>query len=240
MDNKELYTEFMKRYAPDRVAGYSVPPRSYEDIPDINPNEPQMRNIALAVDEQRLKNPHIGMQMAGQEIFNSLTNWLNTAGKGVQAEALMAVSGAMGGLEMQRSILNTAREIGKDGEKNLFGDYIGNEFCSFYMTAAQNPENPYEKLQPLSAYCASNAGTEKYWETPFNKVTGISPKGIIEIFDHKFDKMFATFTRFPNERPMAYAFAAITAIEKVGAVCPKEKALSVLAEYGWRTSHYIC
>ena len=255
MDNQALYTEFMKLYSPSRVKDYTVPARKPEEIPAFDGQDAeQLRNIAMHVDEQRLRDPNIGMQMAGQDLLENLIRWLSQDGR-VHAESLMAVIGAMGGHELQRAIMQTLGRFEdkqiwevlgiliaetKTGEKNLFGDFAGNEFSGFYMTAAQSSESPVEKLKPISSACASAAGTEKYWETPFNKQIGISPKGIVDIFDHKFDKMFATFTRFPHERPMAYAFAAMAAIKKVENVLKKEDALTILAEYGWRTSHYIC
>ena len=253
MSENTAITEFLKLYSPDRVKGYQIPPRSLDDIPVIDEKQPQLRNIALTVDKQRAENPTIGMQLAAKEIMNNLLQWLKND-RGVQAESLIAVLGAMAGHELKRAIMDTIQKTDdekvlgalnmviagtKDGEKYLFGDFVGNEFCSIYMTAAQSRENPSEKLMPISHTCASAGGSEKYWETPYNDEIGITPKGITELFEHKFDAMFQTFTRFPNERPMAYAVAAQEAIKQTEQVLPKEKALSILAEFGWRTSHYI-
>ena len=37
---------------------------------------------------------------------------------------------------------------------------------------------------------------------------------------------------------LAFAIAAQNAMKQIESVMPEEKALSILAEYGWRTSHY--
>lgn len=50
---------------------------------------------------------------------------------------------------------------------------------------------------------------------------------------------FAAYCRYPHERMMATAPAAQKAVDEALKIMPKDRATSILAEFGWRTSHYI-
>lgn len=255
----EIRLLFDLNYAPYRVDHFKDEPRDFNDIPPLDP--PQRRNMAMAIDEQRAEHPYVGADMAAKEIFLNLTNWLNGE-KGVHAETLLAVLGAIGGRECCRGIMTALDAVAaktgldfktynafgvlgimivdtKNGEKYIMGDKIANEFCSFYMTASKDNTYPFEVLKPLAEKCASTVGTEEYWITPFGEYVSDDPKALADCFEGKFEVTFATYCRYPHERMMAMALAAQKAVDEAVKFMPKDRALSILAEFGWRTSHYI-
>lgn len=256
LENSDIQRLFNLKYAPYLTENFKDEPRDFNDIPPLDP--PQRRNMALAVDKQRAEHPYAGADMAAKEIFLNLTNWLNGE-KGVHAETLLAVLGAVGGRECLRGIMTALKALAAEsngasmplgslsifivdtegGEKYILGDKIANEFCSFYMTAAKDNAEPFEALKPLSAKCASTVGTEEYWNTPFGEFISDSPKALADCFDGKFEATFATYCRYPHERMMAMALAAQKAVDEAAKLMPKDRAMSILAEFGWRTSHYL-
>lgn len=247
---------FNLKYAPYLVEGFQPVPREYDDILLLDPEHPELRNMALAVDAHRAENPYAGASIAAREIFLNLTNWLKND-KGVRIESLLAVLGAIGGRECQRGIITALKALTDErgsapsgllsifivdtesGEKYILGDKIANEFCSFYMTAAKDNTYPFEVLKPLSAKCAGAVGTEEYWITPFGEIVPESPKALADCVDGKFEVTFGTYCRYPHERMMAMALAAQRAVDEAVNFMPKERAMAILAEFGWRTSHYI-
>lgn len=255
-ESADIQRLFNLKYAPYLTENFKDEPRDFNDIPPLDP--PQRRNMALAVDAQRAEHPYVGADMAAKEIFLNLTNWLNGE-KGVHAETLLAVLGSIGGRECCRGIITAlkalAAETGsssmplgaltilivdtKNGEKYVMGDKIANEFCSFYMTAAKDNTYPFEVLKPLAEKCASTVGTEEYWNTPFGEYVSDDPKALADCFEGKFEVTFATYCRYPHERMMAMALAAQKAVDEAVKFMPKDRAMSILAEFGWRTSHYI-
>lgn len=255
-ESADIQLRFNLKYAPYLVDNFKDKPRDFNDIPPLDP--PQRRNMALAVDEQRAEHPYVGADMAAKEIFLNLTNWLNGE-KGVHAETLLAVLGAIGGRECLRGIITALKALAAEsngasmplgslsifivdtegGEKYILGDKIANEFCSFYMTAAKDNTYPFEVLKPLSAKCAGAVGTEEYWITPFGEYVSDDPKALADCFEGKFEVTFATYCRYPHERMMAMALAAQKAVDEALKFMPKDRAMSILAEFGWRTSHYI-
>ena len=88
-----------------------------------------------------------------------------------------------------------------------------------------------------SEICAKNMGSPEYWETSVN--LPLSPRTIAEGFAAQFSGLLDSYTRYPLERVMAYAFAAIELLRQSEKAMKKERALEILAEYGWRTSHFI-
>ena len=129
-----------------------------------------------------------------------------------------------------------------NGEKNLMGDLIGNEFLLFYLNAAGGvveQSKAIEMLKPIAQYCAGKAGQPEYWKTPYNNLIGKDTLEIAQLLRGRFDNIFAVYARFPQERMMSFALATQKVIQQVAAAMGMEKALSILAEFGWRTSHYI-
>lgn len=252
MSESILFNEFMKRYAPYRLKDFPLQPRSLEEIPEIDPKQPMLRNIARDIDKKRIENPTIGMQLAGKEIMNNLLKWLNT-GKGVHAESLLAVTGAMGGYELRKGILDVYVDMNDnsvlkelniyiaetENEQYLFGEFLAKEFMAFYLTASQTQTPPYEELAAINNRCVELAGKPEYWDTPYNKICHITPEGIAAIFANKFEGMFRTFTRYPQERMLAYAGAAQAAIDMTSQGISKEKAMDIIAQYCLRTMHFI-
>lgn len=257
-ENADIKLIFDLKYAPYHIDHFKDEPRDFDELSMLEIPE---RHVARAVDERRAEHPYAGAGLAAKEIFLNLTNWLNGE-KGVHAETLLAVLGSLGGSECRRGIMTalgsvavkqgrkylTAGELfalgimivdTKSGEKYIMGDKIANEFCSFYMTAAKDNTHPFEVLKPLSEKCASTVGSEEYWSTPFGEYVSDSPKALADRFEGKFEVTFATYCRYPHERMVAMALAAQRAVEEAVKVMPKERAMSILAEFGWRTSHYI-
>ena len=126
-----------------------------------------------------------------------------------------------------------------DGGKYLMGDFVGNQFRSFCMTAAQDNNFSVENLLPISKYCAGKIGSEDYWKSPYSEIIAVDAKSLAEQFEEKLRIFLDICTLYPVERMMAYAFAANRVITQTSDQFPKETAMSLLAEFGWRTSHFI-
>lgn len=124
-------------------------------------------------------------------------------------------------------------------ESLSLGDCVAGEFISFYMTAACDNNISLSFVEPLSAKCAETGGTPEYWITPFGEYVAFSPKEIAEKLGNRFEVTFGTYTRYPVERMMAMACAAQKAVKMAEELMPKDRAMAILAEFGWRTSHYI-
>ena len=259
---KALNEAFMRCYAPYTLPDFKPVPRDIGDIPlDDVPDSERLRILAHEVDIKRVDDPYIGAKLAGQEIYANLLEMLKTE-KGVHIESLLAVIGAAGGYECMFGIMTTfyklldeleltvaaggalsiyIAETKSDG-KFLFGDRVGNEFCLFYMNAAKTSEPPIDTLKPLSAKAAATAGTPEYWQTPFDEKVGNSPKELSDMFCGKFNVTFKTLCLYPQERMIAWSIAAQLAVEQASKVISPDgfkTAMSIISEYGWRTSHFI-
>lgn len=254
---QELFT---RTYSPYFIKGYVIPERKYEDIP-IDKDKPYLQSLMHQVDVKRREDPFVGAKLAGQEIYANALNMLKDS-KGVHVETLLAVLGSAGGRECSEGLIITLKSLMADGsdkkifyslagalgifiaetssgEKYLMGDRIGNTFCSFYDTAACTQGLGVQTLRPVSQKCASACGKPEYWETPFDDLVKNSPKKLSELFAGRFEFSFKTYCRFPHERMVAFAVAAQKAVEQAAGVIPKNKAMSIISEYGWRTSHYM-
>lgn len=250
---------FMTHYAPYTFPDFKPTVRSMDDLPEIDePDGDKLRILANQVDVKRAEDAYIGAKLAGQELFENVIAMLKND-KGVQIEGLLAVIGAAGGHECMSGIIDSLNvvltsgvslgEAGgalsiyiaetKDGEKFLFGDRVGNQFAAFCMNAAKITEPPFEILKPLSEKSASCAGAPEYWETPFNKTIGGTPKELSEAARGKFETTFKVFCRYPQERMLAWAMAAQIAVDKAREIVGLDTAMNIIAEFGWRTSHYI-
>ena len=258
----DLNTAFTRLYAPYSLPDFKFTPRDIGDIPlDDVPDSEKLRILAHEVDIQREKDPYIGAKLAGREIYASLLEMLKTE-KGVHIETLLAVIGAAGGYECMYGIMTVFYSLldelkltvaaggalsifvaeTKGGGKFLFGDRVGNEFCLFYMNAAKTTRPPIEELKPLSERAAATAGTPAYWTTPFDGKVDSSPKELSDVFCGKFNVTFKTFCLYPQERMLAWSIAAQLAVEQAGKVISPDgfgTAMSIISEYGWRTSHFI-
>ena len=249
---------FTRAYAPYSLPDFKPSVRSMDELPEIDePDGDKLRILAHEVDVKRADDPLVGAKLAGREIYANLIEMLKND-KGVHIESLLAVIGAVGGYECMNGIMTALNAVlangyplsaagalsifvveNKNGEKNLFGDRVGNQFATFCMNAAKIPESPYEILKPLSEKAASTGGTPEYWETPFNKIVGGSPKELSEAFRGKFETTFKIFCRYPQERMLAWSVAAQTAVDKAREIVGLDTAMNIISEFGWRTSHYI-
>ncbi|MDE6733650.1 MAG: hypothetical protein K2J77_12360 [Oscillospiraceae bacterium] len=252
---------FTQAYAPYELPGFKYEPRSESEMPQFE--DKRLGILAYQVELRRREDIHAGATLAGREIYANLIEMLKTE-KGVHIESLLAVIGSVGGFWSMRAImqgLNAVLESGvvkgdtalavagealsiylcttNSGEGYMFGDKIAREFCSFYMTAAKSSEAPFDVLQPLSARASSTCGSPEYWATPFDDKVGKSPREISEIFRERFYNIFELYCRYPQDRMLAFAIAAQLAVEQAAKIIEKETALSLLAEYGWRTSHFV-
>ncbi len=262
MSAEQINKEFMRHYAPYTLPDFKPSVRSEDELPTFDePDGDKLRILVREVDLRREKDPYVGIKLAGREIYANLIETLKSD-KGVHIESMLAVIGAVGGYECMGGImsaLNAVIDSGvplatagamsifiaetKSGEKLLLGDRVGNEFCTFCMNAAKITEPPFEALKPLSVRAAQTGGTPEYWETPFNETVGGSPKEFSEAFKGRFEATLNTFCRYPQERMLAWSVAAQITVEKAREVISPnglDKAMSIISEFGWRTSHYIC
>lgn len=262
--SEQIISTFNMKYSPYLLKGYIVPELKYDDIP-FDPEHPQLRTLTLTVDSKRKADPFIGAKLAGQEIYVNLLNYLKNE-NGVHIETLLAVIGSLGGRECVDGIMKTLNSLinenspnrqqlinivattlnimivdTKNGEQYILGDRIGNIFSSFYETAASEQGIAVNHLKSLASEVASQLGSNNYWLTPFDDCVKHSPKELADLFYNKFEVTFNTYCRFPYERMFAFAIAAQKAIKEVQvqSVISKTKALSILSEFGWRTSHYL-
>lgn len=256
MTNEQQINElFMRAYAPYMLPDFKYEPRLESEMPQFE--DKKLGILAYQVELRRKEDIHAGSTLAGREIYANLLEILKTE-KGVHIESLLAVIGSVGGFECMSGImtaLNVVLESGyplsgagalsiyicenKNGEKNLFGDRAAMEFASFYITAAKISKPPWDTLKPLSEKAAQTCGSPEYWLTPFDDRVGKSPKEISGIFRGRFETTFKVFLRYPQERMLAWAFAAQLAVDKAREIVGLDTAMNILSEFGWRTSHFI-
>ena len=245
--------QFLLCYAPYQIKDYVIKPRTYEEIPDFEPDKPYLRTLAFQVDQKRTEDPLVGAKLAGKEILTNLLNWMKTD-RGVHAESLLAVLGALGGTEISRGIMQAAKSItqpmslfglgimivdANDGQRYLLGDRPANETVSFCFTAMRDRLDIEKYFKPLSEKTAASVGTAAFWDTPYQNMVGKNPKELAALFHGKFEFSFSVYTRFPQERMLAYAIAAQQAVVQTDGVLEWDTALGILSEYAWKTSHYI-
>lgn len=256
---KQLNEEFTRYYAPYTLPDFKPSVRSMDELPPIDdPDSDKLRILAHEVDARRGQDPFVGVKLAGRELYANLVEMLKSD-KGVRVEAMLAVIGAVGGYECMSGIMSALDNVlgsgvplavagealsiyivnSKSGERFLLGDKAGNQFCTFCMNAAKLPEPPIEALKPLSVRAAQTGGAPEYWETPYNKTVGCSPKELSEAFRGKFEVTMNTFCRYPQERMLAWSIAAQMTVEKAREVIGLDAAMGIISEFGWRTSHYI-
>lgn len=250
--DERLNIRFMLRYAPFTVKGFSFPERGIEDLPVERKAAENMIGFVRQLDKDRAGDPYIGAKAASDMIYDKLIDSLKTE-KGVDLRIMLAAIGALGGYELMRGITAaadgfTGEELFKlnimiaettDGGRYLMGDFVGNQFRSFCMTAVQDADLPAGKLLPIAKYCAEKIGSADYWKSPYSEVIAVDAKALAEPFIERFSVFLDVCTLYPVERMMAYAFVASRVITQTGDQFPKEAAMSLLAEFGWRTSHFI-
>lgn len=263
MDGSEFVRKYMELYAPYTLKDFVIKERPFEELPDIDQYHNGLRAMAHHVDTKRAEDPMFGARIAAQEILNNIMNWLKDD-KGVHSETLLAVLASVGGRVCVQGVVNTftsmisdnAQDRKKmtyalatilkiliaetpDGEAYIMGDRIGNEFLLFFRNAMGEAVDP-QQLMPVASLTAQLCGNEKFWNTPYDELIKNSPKNIADLFTEKFEVTFMTYCRFPQERMLAVAFAAQNAVKQIVSqnILDKEKAASIIAEYGWRTSHH--
>lgn len=264
IDGIQFIRKFTEQYAPYTLDDYTIKARSYDDIPQIDENHPQLRSMAYQVDLKRSEDPMVGAKIASQEIYVNITNMLKD-NKGVHVETLLAVLASLGGRICVQGLMNTIDKMvasdsperkklinavatilqifiveTQNGDIYIMGDRIGNEFMTFYNNAIAEVGD-VQKLIPIAKKTSELAGNEDYWKTTFDDLVRISPKELADKFNGVFEVTFRTYCRFPQERMIAVAFAAQRAVHEAvkNNILEKDKAVSIIAEYGWRTAHYL-
>lgn len=259
----EFLRRFTEQYAPYMLKDYVIKERAYDEIPQIDEDHPMLRSMAHQVDLKRSQDPMVGAKIASQEIYINITNMLKDD-KGVHAETLLAVLASVCGKLCAQGIMNTLDNMvsksvpdrkkllyaiaslmqimiveTKNGETYIMGDRIGNEFMLCYSNAIAE-QGDVQKLIPVARKTAELVGSEDYWKTPFDELVRHSPRELADRFTEAFEITYRTYCRFPQERMIAAALAAQKAINELvnQHVMEKEKAASIISEYGWRTSHY--
>ena len=248
----ELKARFYMRFSPFLLKGFEMPERFTDDEPiPEGEDENVFRAVRKNLAEQLKTDPTACAKFVSRRLLDRLAEDLKEDDGTINAVKLFAVLGAVGGYELMRGIVSSVSDftpeelsrmsiliIGmKNGENYLMGDLVGNQFINFYFSVAQDNSLSIELLKKQSEICAKNIGTPAYWETSLD--LHLSPFIIAESFAGSFNKLLEAYTRYPLERVIAYAFAAVELIRQAEKAMSKERALEIIAEYGWRTSHYI-
>lgn len=244
--------QFLLRYAPYLLEGYTVTPRTLAEIPEFDPKMPFLRQMAYDVDQRRAEDPMIGIKTAGGNIQLNLLRMFRDD-RDIHAAAL-AILGALGGLEISRGIMQTAAAVsqpaelpalgiepftGENGEHYVSGPRIAHGLLTFCMNAVPEYPDIQGWLDAFSEKTNAVIGTDAFWNTPYYDRIGETPKRIAKEMDGQFEPLFRVYTRFPHERMTAYAFAArILSEEHSDRLEPAER-LSILTEFVWRTAHYV-
>ena len=245
-----LKAKFYLRFSPFAIKGFEMPERFTDDEP-VPEDETVFRTVKRNLGEQLKTDPLVCAKFVSRRILDRLAEDLKEDDGTINAVKLFAVLGAVAGYELMRGIVSSVSDftpdelarmkimiIGmKNGENYLMGDLVGNQFINFYFSAAQDNTLSIEPLMKQSEICAKNIGTPAYWETSLD--LGMTPLVIAENFGARFNGLLETYTRYPLERVVAYALAAVELIRQSEKAMKKERALEILAEYGWRTSHFI-
>ncbi|MGN0538174.1 MAG: hypothetical protein ACI4M3_09390 [Acutalibacteraceae bacterium] len=264
MDLNDLKTSFLQNYAPYKISGFVMKPRTEIAEPQGEMNGEKA--LISYVERQRVTDPMIGAKLAGREILENLMQIIKSD-KGIHFESLFAYLGSMAGRECSEGLIDSLKTIipeptlrtrfagaidmmiaeTSNGGRFLMGDRVGNAFFEFYINALANPNLKPEMLLNIAAAAAATAGSDAYWKTKYADMVRYSPKEIAEFLKKiPFEKSLQTYCRYPHERLMAYAFATQRAIKTVQSnkilgvdKNPSDRAADILAEYGWRTAHYI-
>ena len=127
----------------------------------------------------------------------------------------------------------------ESGESYVMGDRIGNTFLSFYYTAADDNNISIDNLINLSGKISVQIGTDDYWKTLFAEYVPESPEELLKLFDDKFEQSLRRYCFSPQERLIAFAVAAQKVVKQAEVIMEKERALDIIADYGWRTAHFL-
>ena len=252
---EQLLKAYNKAYSPD------VNAITDEKLSELSEADPQLLAFLKELNKKREEDPFIGSKIAGEEIYLNLIEMLKNE-KGVHAETLLAVLGTLGGQECLNGVMtalslcisddsvdkNKTKSVAglldifiaetKSGETFVLGDRIGNTFLSFYYTAANDNSINIDNLIALSAKVASQIGTDDYWKTSFDEYIPESPKELLKLFDGKFEQSLKRYCFSPQERLIAFAVAAQKVVKQAEVIMDKQRALDIISDYGWRTSHF--
>ena len=255
-----LLNEFNKKYSPNVTDNESE--KIMDTINAKYEKNSQLATFIKSIINKRSNDPFIGSKIAGEEIFINLIEMLKNE-KGVHAESLLAILGSLGGHECINGIISALRSVVSDdspdkakeksaaalldilmvetkrNETYVIGNRIGNTFVSFYHTAANDNTTDINLLVELSSKVTSKIGTDVYWETSFTDFVPESPQDIVKLFEGKFEQSLDRYCFSPQERMIAFALAAQKAVQQAEKIIGKQRSLEIIADYGWRTSHYL-
>lgn len=234
----------------------------FDEILNSYEANPQMVSFLKEMIQKRNIDPFIGSKIAGEEIYINLIEILKNE-NGVHAETLLAILGTLGGNECVSGVMSTFDSIISDtvNDKNeekaiaelldiiivetkseetfIVGNRIGNTFLSFYYTVADDSTIDVNTLTDLSLTVTLQMGTADYWKTSFNEYIPESPKELFEAFEGKFEQSLKRYCFSQQERMLAFAIAAQKAVQQSEQIMTKQKALAIVADFGWRMSHYL-
>ena len=261
MENPNImHILFKSKHSPHLLKG-SIPKRSLKEILRYEDN-PILVSAIYTFDLKREENPFIGAIVVGVDIYVTLSEWLKDNEGEINVEKLMAIIGSIGGQECVNGIINTVRSIvndtspdrsrekfalellgityaeSEDEEQYVIGEQIDDVFSYFCETAISENEVSKDKLRNLSSEITSKINTDDYWKTSFSETIKESPKELSALFHKKFEKTFHIYCNFPYERVYAFGFAVKLAINLIKPSINRQKALSILTEFGLRTAHY--
>jgi hypothetical protein len=257
-----LKAKYNAGHYPYEDRNFQAKPR---DISTVNTQNLSPARVVLFnnVEAYRNADPMIGAKVAGKEIANNLLNAMKDKKGGVQVEGILAAIGSLAGRELLNGInavlgsfvneketpedaKKIRRTVGyavgivvadtESGQAYLFGDEIANRFCRFFYFPI-SPNAKIEDMIDIAKETAASVG-ENYWKTSFDETVGVSPKVLGENFGAVTAPSLSLFCRYPYERLIAYNIAAQILISQAAGVIEEKTALRILAEYGWKTSHF--
>lgn len=255
IQKEKLIQAYNRVYSPNQDA--TVP-----NLPELSEADPKFLAFLNVMNNKRKDDPFIGSRYAAEDIYLNLIKMLKDE-NGVHAETLLAVLGALGGQECLNGVMTAISESISDdtadksktkgaaalfdiiivgnkvGENFVLGDRIGNTFLSFYYTAANDRSINIDNLYVLAKKVSSQIGSDDFWKTSFEKYISKSPKDLVKLFEGKFEQLLKCYCYSPQERMIAFAIAAQKAVKQAEAIMDKQRALDIIADYGWRTSHYL-
>lgn len=217
-------------------------------------------------DDKTNNNTPFGSITAGREIADALIEKLKTE-DGIPFEMLFAYLGAMAGRECSEGLIQSLKKLIPSPELResiagildimivrttsdelfLMGDKVGDTFFSYYKKVLKEPDLRIDVLLPLAKKTAGVVGSGQYWNTEYDNQVNVNLRELANTAcDREFEEPLRQHCNAPSERLMAYEYATHIALNKVVMAessdihgNPKTIAADILAEYGWRASHYI-
>lgn len=253
--NEALNRAFLAHYAPYQLPDYRYQPRSISDLPALADADAETAALFAETDAVLAENPLAGITPAANALLRCAQDWLRRENR--PDTSILALLGAVGGRECERGILTAAFALDPDinsaeldiliadGGNDayfLFGDRLESELSRFYLAATNGGGDPKRDFVRISAECSPLIGKPEYWQTHFDAQIGANPQALADGFEGEAEEIFAIYTPYPQTRAMAVSGAAqlaLNLLKKPDTPLHLLEQFPVLAEYAWRTAHYL-